>query len=137
MNLPLFPLHAAAVALGSFGLLAMILAAIGIYGLMAYSVVQRTQEIGIRMALGARARDVWTMVLRQGLIIVAVGIACGLLAAIALSKIVVSLLYGVSATDPLAFALSLLLLAAVALVACFFPARRATKVDPVAAIKCL
>jgi putative ABC transport system permease protein len=104
---------------------------------MAYSVVQRTQEIGIRMALGARARDVWTMVLRQGLIIVAVGIACGLLAAIALSKIVVSLLYGVSATDPLAFALSLLLLAAVALVACFFPAQRATKVDPAAAVKCL
>ena len=137
MNLPLFPLHAAAVALGSFGLLAMILAAIGIYGLMAYSVVQRTQEIGIRMALGARARDVWTMVLRQGLIIVAVGIACGLLGAIALSKIVASLLYGVSATDPLAFALSLLLLAAVALVACFFPAKRATKVDPAAAVKCL
>jgi predicted permease len=137
MNLPLFPLHAAAVAVGSFGLLAMILAAIGIYGLMAYSVAQRTQEIGIRMALGARARDVWAMVLRQGLIIVAVGITFGLLGAIALSKIVASLLYGVSATDPLAFAMSLLLLAAVALVACFFPARRATKVDPVSAIKCL
>lgn len=137
MNLPLFPLHSAAVALGSFGLLAMILAAIGIYGLMAYSVAQRTQEIGIRMALGARARDVWTMMLRQGLIIVAADIACGLLGAIALSKIVASLLYGVSATDPLAFAVSLLLLAAVALVASFFPARRATKVDPVAAIKCL
>jgi macrolide transport system ATP-binding/permease protein len=137
MNLPLFPLHAAAVAVGSFGLLAMILAAIGIYGLMAYSVAQRTQEIGIRMALGARAWDVLAMVLRQGLIIVAVGIACGLLGAIALSKIVASLLYGVSATDPLAFALSLLLLASAALVACFFPARRATKVDPVAAIKCL
>ncbi len=137
MKLPLFPLHAGAVAVGSFGLLAMILAAIGIYGLMAYSVAQRTHEIGIRMALGARARDVWTMVLRQGLIIMAVGIACGLLGAIALSRIVASLLYGVSATDPLAFSLSLLLLAAVALAACFFPARRATKVDPVAAIKCL
>ena len=89
------------------------------------------------MALGARARDVWAMVLRQGLIIVGVGIACGLFGAIALSKIVASLLYGVSATDPVAFALSLLSLAAVALVACFLPARRATKVDPVAAIKCL
>lgn len=77
------------------------------------------------------------MVLRQGLIIVAVGIVCGLLGSIALSKIIASLLYGVSATDPLAFALSLLLLAAVALAACFFPARSATKVDPVAAIKCL
>jgi macrolide transport system ATP-binding/permease protein len=137
MKLPLFPLHAGAVAVGSFGLLAMILAAIGIYGLMAYSVAQRTHEIGIRMALGARARDVWTMVLRQGLIIMAVGIASGLLGAIALSKIVASLLNGVSATDPLAFALSLLLLASVALAACFFPARRATKVDPAAVIKCL
>jgi putative ABC transport system permease protein len=137
LKLPLFPLHAGAVAVGSFGLLAMILAAIGIYGLMAYSVAQRTKEIGIRMALGARARDVWTMVLRQGLIIVAVGIACGLLGSITLSKIIASLLYGVSATDPVAFALSLLLLSAVALAACFFPARRATKVDPVAAIKCL
>jgi putative ABC transport system permease protein len=87
--------------------------------------------------LGARAWDVWTMVLRQGLIIVAVGIVCGLIGAIALSNIVASLLFGVSATDPLAFALSLLLLAGVALVACFLPARRATKVDPVAAIKCL
>jgi len=137
MNLPLFPLHAGAVAVGSFGVLAMVLAAIGIYGLMAYSVAQRTQEIGIRMALGARARDVWTMILRQGLIIVTVGIAGGLLGAIALSRVVASLLYGVSATDPPAFALSLLLLAAVGLAACFFPARRATKVDPVAAIKCL
>jgi ABC-type antimicrobial peptide transport system permease subunit len=137
MKLPLFPLHAGAVAIGSFGLLAMILAAAGIYGLMAYSVAQRTQEIGIRMALGARARNIWTMVLLQGLIIVAVGIARGVLGSVALSKIIASLLYGVSATDRLAFALSLLLLAAVALAACFFPARRATKVDPVAAIKCL
>jgi putative ABC transport system permease protein len=137
MKLPLFPLHAGAVVVGSFSLLAMILAAIGIYGLMAYSVAQRTQEIGIRMALGARTWDVWSMVLSQGLIIVAVGIACGLLGSIALSKIIASLLYGISATDPLAFALSLLLLASAALAACFFPARRATKIDPVAAIKCL
>lgn len=137
MRLPLLPLHAGAIAVGSFGFLAMILAAIGIYGVMAYSVAQRTQEIGIRMALGARTVDVWRMVLRQGLILTAIGMACGLLCAAALSKVVASLLYGVSATDPLAFCLSSLLLAVVALAACFLPARRATKVDPVTAIKCL
>ena len=137
MRLPLFPLHAGAVAVGSFGLLAMILAAIGIYGVMAYSVAQRTQEIGIRMALGARAIDVWKMVLRQGFIITGIGMACGLLCAIALSKVVASLLYGISATDSLTFLCSFLLLAGVALVACFLPGRRATKVDPVIAMKCL
>jgi macrolide transport system ATP-binding/permease protein len=137
MRLPLFPLHVGAVAVGSFGLLAMILAAVGIYGVMAYSVAQRTQEIGVRMALGARAFDVWKMVLRQGIVITAIGMVCGLLCAIGLSKVVASLLNGVSATDPLSFLFSSLLLAAVALVACFIPARRATKVDPVIAIKCL
>jgi predicted permease len=135
MRLALFPLHAGAVAVGSFAFLAMILAAIGIYGVMAYSVVQRTQEIGIRMALGARAIDVWKMVLRQGIILTAVGMLCGLLFALGLSKIVASLLYGVSATDPLTFLLISLLLAAVALLASFLPARRATKVDPVMAIR--
>jgi putative ABC transport system permease protein len=128
-------LHAGAVAVGSFAFLAMILAAIGIYGVMAYSVVQRTQEIGIRMALGARAIDVWKMVLRQGVILTAVGMLCGLLFALGLSRIVASLLYGVSATDPLTFLLISLLLAAVALLASFLPARRATKVDPVMAIR--
>jgi len=135
MRLALFPLHAGAVAVGSFAFLAMILAAIGIYGVMAYSVVQRTQEIGIRMALGARAIDVWKMVLRQGIILTAVGMLCGLLFALGLSRIVASLLYGVSATDPLTFLLISLLLAAVALLASFLPARRATKVDPVMAIR--
>jgi predicted permease len=137
MRLALFPLHVGAVAVGSFGLLAMILAAVGIYGVMASSVTQRTQEIGVRMALGARAFDVWKMVLQQGVIITAIGIVCGLLCAIGVSKVVASLLNGVSATDPLSFLFSSLLLAAVALIACFIPARRATKVDPVIAIKCL
>jgi macrolide transport system ATP-binding/permease protein len=137
MRLPLFPLHAGAIAVGSFGFLAMILAAIGIYGVMAYSVAQRTQEIGIRMALGACTVDVWKMMLRQGLILTGIGMVCGLLCAAGLSKIIASLLYGVSATDPVAFVLGSLLLAAVALAACFLPARRATKVDPVTAIKCL
>ena len=135
MRLALFPLHAGAVAVGSFAFLAMILAAIGIYGVMAYSVAQRTQEIGIRMALGARAVDVWKMVLRQGIILTAVGMFCGLLFALGLSKIIASLLYGVSATDPLTFLLISVLLAAVALLASFLPARRATKVDPVMAIR--
>jgi predicted permease len=135
MRLALFPLHAGALAVGSFALLAMILAAIGIYGVMAYSVVQRTQEIGIRMALGARAIDIWKMVLRQGIILTAIGMLCGLLFALGLSKIVASLLYGVSATDPLTFLLISLLLAAVAVFASFLPARRATKVDPLMAIK--
>ena len=135
MRLALFPLHVGAVAVGSFAFLAMILAAIGMYGVMAYSVAQRTQEIGIRMALGARASDVWKMVLRQGIILTAVGMLCGLLFALGLSKIVASLLYGVSATDPLTFLLISALLAAVALLASFFSARRATKVDPVMAIR--
>jgi putative ABC transport system permease protein len=137
MRLALFPLHAGSVAVGSFALLAMILAAIGIYGVMAYSVAQRTQEIGIRMALGARAIDVWKMVLRQGVMIMAIGMVCGVLGMIALSTVVASLLYGVSATDPVTFLIISSLLAAVALVACFLPARRATKVDPVIAIRSL
>jgi macrolide transport system ATP-binding/permease protein len=137
MRLALFPLHAGAVAVGSFGLLAMILAAIGIYGVMAYTVDQRRQEIGIRMALGARASDVWKMVLKQGVIITAVGMVVGLICAIGLSGIIASLLYGVSATDAQTFLFISLLLAVVALVACFLPARRATEVDPVAVIRSL
>ncbi len=137
MRLALFPLHAGAVAVGSFGLLAMILAAVGIYGVMAYTVDQRRQEIGIRMALGARASDVWKMVLRQGVIITAIGMVLGLICTIGLSGIIASLLYGVSATDAQTFLFISVLLAAVALAACFFPARRATEVDPVAAIRSL
>ena len=135
MRLALFPLHAGAVVAGSFAFLAMILAAIGIYGVMAYSVGQRTQEIGIRMALGARAADVWAMVLKQGLIITAVGMVIGLVCAIGLSGVVASLLYGVSATDPTTYVAISLLLSVVALAACFIPTRRATKVDPVLAIR--
>jgi macrolide transport system ATP-binding/permease protein len=137
MNLALFPLHAGTVAVGSFALLALILATIGIYGVMAYSVSQRRQEIGIRMALGARAIDVWRMVLKHGVVMTTIGMGIGLICAIALSRVVASLLYGVSATDFFTFVLVSLLLAAVAMAACFIPARRATKVDPVIAIKCL
>jgi predicted permease len=137
MRLPLFPLHAGAVAVGSFALLAVILAAIGIYGVMAYSVGQRTQEIGIRMALGARAIDVCRMVLKQGIILTTLGMVFGMIGAIGLSGVIASLLYGVSATDPQTFLFISLLLAAVALAACFLPVRRATEVDPVIAIRSL
>jgi len=135
MKLSLFPLHAATAAVGSFALLAMVLAAIGIYGVMAYSVGQRTREIGIRMALGAKAADVWRMVLKQGVVITIAGIVLGIACAVAVSSVVANLLVGVSATDPLTFLLITLLLSAVALAACFIPARRATKVDPVLAIR--
>jgi ABC-type antimicrobial peptide transport system permease subunit len=104
---------------------------------MAYSIGQRTQEIGIRMALGAQATDVWALMLKQGVIITAVGMVIGLVCAIGLSGIVASLLYGVSATDPMTFVAISLLLSTVALAACFIPARRATKVDPVLAIRSL
>ena len=123
------------IPLGSFALLAMILAAIGIYGVMAYSVTQRTQEIGIRMALGARAIDVWKMILRQGVILTAIGMLCGLLFALGLSRIVANLLYGVSATDPVTFAAVALLALATTTLACYFPARRAAGADPMHSLR--
>lgn len=137
MKLALFPLHAGAIAVGSFALLATILALIGMYGVVAYSVGQRTQEIGIRLALGARNADVWKMVLKQGMLITAIGMVAGLICAMAVSRVVASLLYGVSATDPTTFLFVGLLLAVVAVIACFVPARRATKVDPVIAMRSL
>jgi predicted permease len=116
--------------LGAFGLVALILAAIGIYGVIAYSVTQRTQEIGIRIALGARPAKIMEMMVRQSLSLTAVGVIAGLAAAFALTRVMASLLYGVSATDLTTFVVPPLVLGVIALLASYFPARRAARVDP-------
>ncbi|HEX4946105.1 MAG TPA: ABC transporter permease [Blastocatellia bacterium] len=135
MNVPLFPARVAATILGSFGVLALILAAIGIYGVMSYAVAQRTREIGIRMALGALQGDVLKMVVGQGLQLVGIGLAIGLGAAFGLTRFLAVVLYGVSATDVVTFVAIPILLAGVAFLACFLPAQRAAKVDPIQALR--
>ncbi|HKQ62297.1 MAG TPA: ABC transporter permease [Candidatus Polarisedimenticolaceae bacterium] len=135
LGLALFPARVAAAVLGGFGLLALTLAAVGIYGVTSYSVAQRTREIGIRMALGALRGDVSRLVLAQGLLLAASGLGLGLLLALAATRWLRGLLFAVSPTDPLTFALVPLVLGAVALAACWLPARRASRVDPAVALR--
>jgi predicted lysophospholipase L1 biosynthesis ABC-type transport system permease subunit len=148
-NLPLFTIRTLAVTvqlnlarqrfamqlLGAFALLALALAAIGLYGVLSYAVSQRTREIGLRMALGARAGDVIRMTLNESMRLVMIGAGLGFALSLAAGRVMTNLLYGVTATDPLTIACALVLLGVVALSACWLPARRAAKADPMAALR--
>jgi predicted permease len=123
------------ILIGFFGIVALLLATAGVFGVMAYSVSRRTREIGVRVALGARSSDVLRMILSQGLRTIFIGVAIGIAGSLALTRTVESLLFGITATDPLTFGAVTLLLIAAALLACFVPARRATKVDPIVALR--
>jgi putative ABC transport system permease protein len=121
--------------IGLFGILALLLAGVGIYGVIAYSVTQRTREIGIRVALGASRSAILGWVLKQGVILTVAGIAVGLLGALALTRLLRSLLFGIGPTDIVTYGVLAILLTVVALIACYVPARRATKVDPLVALR--
>jgi predicted lysophospholipase L1 biosynthesis ABC-type transport system permease subunit len=125
-----------AIVMGLFAGLAVLMAGVGIYGVMAYSVSARTRELGIRMALGAQGGDVILLVLKGGMSLAGIGIGVGLLASLALTRLMKGLLFGVGANDPLTFGTITLLLLAVAGLACWLPARRATNVDPLVAVRC-
>ena len=121
--------------LGSLSILGMCLAAVGLYAAVAYLVNRRTHELGVRMALGARRSDLLRLVLLQGLRLSAAGAAVGLAGALAASRLMSGFIYGVASTDPLSYAASTVVAISVALAACYFPARRATKVDPLVALR--
>jgi ABC-type lipoprotein release transport system permease subunit len=120
---------------GFFGALALLLASIGLYGLLAYSVTSRTNEIGVRMALGAQARNVRWLILREALLLLLAGIAIGAPLIVAVTRLAKTLLFGLTPTDPVSLGLAALLLIAVTLLAGYLPARRATKIDPIAALR--
>ena len=135
LSLALFPVRTSGLLLGVLGLVAMVLAVSGLFGVIAYSVSQRTREVGIRMALGAQRRDVLGLVMRQGMRLAGIGVGVGIIGALAATQLLRSLLFGVSATDPLTFIAVPLVLLAVALLACWLPARRAASVDPMEALR--
>jgi len=122
-------------ALGIFATLALVLAVVGIYGVVSYAVAQRTHEIGVRMALGAQRTDVLGMVIRQGMVTTVGGVIVGVLGAVAATRLLSSLLYGVEATDPMTFATVSLVLVGIAVLASYIPARRAARVDPLIALR--
>jgi len=135
IDISLFPARFGAFLLGVFGFLALLIASIGIYGVMSYGVSERTHEMGIRMALGAQAGDVLRLVILRGMVLALIGVVIGAGLALASTRVVKSYLYDVSATDPLTFGGIALILIAIALLACYIPARRATKVDPLVALR--
>jgi ABC-type antimicrobial peptide transport system permease subunit len=135
MLVALLPARLTGTLLGAFGILALLLAAVGIYGVMAYSVAQRTREFGVRMALGAGAGELLALIIGEGARLTAVGLAIGTIAALGLTRVISSLLYGIQPTDVVSFAGAALVLTASALLACYIPAHRAIHVDPVIALR--
>jgi putative ABC transport system permease protein len=124
-----------AVLMGVFGAMALVLSAMGVYAIMSYSVTERTHEIGVRIALGAKRGDVLSAVMKRGSVTALIGLVVGLVLAFALARLLSSLLFGISAGDPVIFASNALVLAAAAALATYIPARRATKVDPIVALR--
>jgi predicted permease len=135
MAFALWPSWMGAVILGALGVLALLLASVGVYGVMAYSVSQRRRELGIRMALGAQSSQVLQLVLRQGMLLAAIGLGLGLFAAFGATRLASTFLYGVNPHDPLIFGTVTTLLALAAFAACYFPARKALKIDPIIALR--